>query len=235
MIGVGIRVFPWSARKLRPGHLRVGGVFEGLPQNADAAHGEPVFWGRGPVRRKETVKTMMMKLVLVAGALSLMACGSGKQWDGMGEGPPGMEIGGAATAGGPGAAGGGSIAQGGEASSWGGSGSMTGGACTGGISSGGVVQVGGGYPVGGEGGVTEGEAGTASGGAEQGGGAYGGASQVGGSGAVGGGGSELSCLANVAHCFDAAANCFEYSPGSDCDKIVDVCAALQADCEAPTP
>jgi len=188
------------------------------------------------VRRKETVKTMMMKLVMVAGALSLIACGSGNPWDGTGEGSRGIEIGGAATAGGPSAAGGGSIAQGGEEESpWGGSGSTNGGACTGGISSGGAAQAGGGYAVGGEGGVTEGGGGTASGGVEQGGGAYGGAVQVGGSGAVAGGGSELNCLANVAHCFDAAANCFEYSPGSDCDKIVDVCAALQADCDAPTP
>ncbi|MDF3067351.1 MAG: hypothetical protein K0R38_2952, partial [Polyangiaceae bacterium] len=50
-----------------------------------------------------------------------------------------------------------------------------------------------------------------------------------------GGSPELTCLANVSHCFDAAANCFAYSPGSDCDQIVDVCAAMQADCENVTP
>jgi hypothetical protein len=43
----------------------------------------------------------------------------------------------------------------------------------------------------------------------------------------------LNCLVNVSHCFDAAASCFEYSPGSDCDEIVDVCANMQADCEEP--
>ena len=88
-----------------------------------------------------------------------------------------------------------------------------------------------------------GEAGTSSvGGSGQGGatqvggsGPYGGASQVGGSAPVGGSSGDLNCLVNVAHCFEAAANCFEFSPGSDCDQIVDVCAAMQADCDAASP
>ena len=70
---------------------------------------------------------------------------------------------------------------------------------------------------------------------------------VGGSGVAAGGGSASggsgyggfesdgtprgsACSQNVVHCFDAAANCYQYSPASDCDEIVDVCAAMQSAC-----
>jgi hypothetical protein len=76
-------------------------------------------------------------------------------------------------------------------------------------------------------------AGTGSGGYEQAGTGSGGYEQAGtGSGGYGqaGSGSYEPCSLNVAHCFDAAANCYEFSPWSDCDHIVDVCSALQMDC-----
>jgi hypothetical protein len=105
---------------------------------------------------------------------------------------------------------------------------------------------GGGYQVGGEsnegGASPDGEnppiggdgpgGGTGSVGGEGHSGGEGGTSQ-GGAGGIGGGSPYLNCLVNVSHCFDAAASCFEYSPGSDCDEIVDVCANMQADCEEP--
>jgi hypothetical protein len=75
----------------------------------------------------------------------------------------------------------------------------------------------GGYEVGGFGGTHAG-----AGGYEMGG--------FGGTHASAGGGNGSLCSQNVAQCFDAAANCYQFSPWSDCDQIVDVCAAMQAEC-----
>jgi hypothetical protein len=171
----------------------------------------------------------MMKLLTVAGAIALVACGSGKPWDG--SAPPPREEWPRAGAGGAWAFGaggktGGSVAEGGEETeSRGGTSPETGGFSAGGCSFGGHTE-------GGEGGVTE----VVEGGSSSGGGAaFGGISPAGGSSPGGGSDPGLDCLVNVSHCFDAAANCFEYSPASDCDQIVDVCAAMQADCAAATP
>jgi hypothetical protein len=119
----------------------------------------------------------------------------------------------------------------------GGAGEETAGADSGTSGSGGYSYAGtggsGGYGhagthVGGEGGYgyagthAGGEGGYDAGGAAQGGEASGGTGA--------GGGSSSVCSQNVAQCFDAAANCYQYSPWSDCDQIVDVCAAMQAEC-----
>lgn len=169
----------------------------------------------------------MMKLVMVAGTFALIGCGSGKPWDGASGGPEPVP-------GGP-SVGGGSVvrdsgASGGEESESGGGR----GHAMGGISAGG--SGGRGHAIGGEGGASEvvQTGGISSGGPEtsEGGESSGGSDPVGGSSPVGGGDRDLDCLVNVSHCFEAAANCFAYSPGSDCDQIVDVCAAIQADCDA---
>jgi hypothetical protein len=182
---------------------------------------------------------MMMKL-MVASALSLVACGGGEPWDGgWGEPPKDGHAGSWTGTGGSGPVTGGTASDveesGGESS--GGSG----GAATAGSSWGGAFPIGGesnegGAETGGYAGTaTGGYAGTATGGSGPIGG-EGGASQAGAAGTgTGGNGPDLNCLAGVSRCFDAAANCFEFSPASDCDQIVDVCAAMQANCENPTP
>jgi hypothetical protein len=74
-------------------------------------------------------------------------------------------------------------------------------------------------PIGGYGAVSAG--GTSSmGGAEVGG------SPAGGNGSV----DPNSCSHDVARCFEAAAACYEYSPWSECDQIVDVCSAMEMQC-----
>jgi len=52
-------------------------------------------------------------------------------------------------------------------------------------------------------------------------------------GGYGAGGSvdPNSCSHDVARCFDAAAACFENSPWSNCEQIVDVCAAMETECK----
>ena len=113
---------------------------------------------------------------------------------------------------------------------------------------GGNSDVGGGYGVAGTGvgGYDAGIGGTGVGGYEVGGGygvagsggyEAGGSYGVGGTGiAVGGyagsgtGPQDPLCLQNVVHCFDAASNCYQYSPTSDCDQIVDLCAVMQMEC-----
>ena len=59
-----------------------------------------------------------------------------------------------------------------------------------------------------------------------------GGAEVGGSQAVGGSGGvdPNSCSHDVARCFEAAAACYEYSPWSECDQIVDVCSAMEMQC-----
>ena len=173
-----------------------------------------------------------MKPMMVAGALALAACGSGKPWDENGT-MPGEESP-HAGAGGASAFGGASLVGGESAVESGGRGGI--GKETGGYSAGGAPF---GYPEIGEGGASLIEGGSSNVG--EGGETFGGSSPGGGSGPAGGsspaggGNPELNCLANVSHCFEAAANCFEYSPASDCDQIVDVCADMQADCDAATP
>jgi hypothetical protein len=71
----------------------------------------------------------------------------------------------------------------------------------------------------------------ATGGAETGGSMAAGGTETGGYGA-GPAVDPNSCSHDVARCFDAAAACFEYSPWSDCDQIVDVCSAMEAQCAA---
>lgn len=181
---------------------------------------------------------MKKKLMTVLGALSLVACGgSGVPWGG--EAPADDGNWGAPIAGTSWGLGG-SLAVGG-------SGIADGGYETGGTGQGGAVEIGGTGQGGaveiggtGQGGAVEigGYGGTGQGGAVEIGGYGGTGVPYGGTGAVpqggytsGGTGSQSEpCLQNVVHCFDAAANCYQYSPWSDCDQIVDVCAAMQMDC-----
>jgi hypothetical protein len=175
---------------------------------------------------------MTKKMLTMVGVFSLVACGgSGEPWHGAE--PPD--------------AGGGPVGIAGTWSS-GSTGGTTaiseGGAETGGLSFGGAVPSGG-YEAGGTrfDGGSAGDDGYGYGGETEVGG-YGGTAVAGygGVGVAGSGGygpseggsssDSLTCLQNVAHCFDAAANCYEYSPWSDCDQIVDVCAAMQMDCDS---
>jgi hypothetical protein len=184
---------------------------------------------------------MNKQVMMLAGALSLVGCGgSGVPWSGGGSdagpvpiGNPGSNY---QTLGGTSATGGG-IAVGGT--------SAAGGAESGGTSYGGS-EVGGGYEAGGTsyGGSEAGggyeAGGTSYGGYDAGGGyaaggtgyaGYGtGGTESGGYGSGGTGSQNQTCAQSVTHCFDAAANCYEYSPWSDCDQIEDVCAAMQAAC-----
>ena len=199
---------------------------------------------------KEQVKGMNKRLMAMLGALSLVACsGSGKTWDGgapdldddwsgpgtvvagsstipaagTGTGVGGYEAGGSYAVGGTGYGVGGYEAGG--SYGVGGTGYGVGGYEAGGSYAVGGYEAGGGYGVGGTGyGV---------GGYEAGGGYGFGGTGVGGGGyaGTGTGPQDPLCLQNVVHCFDAAANCYQYSPTSDCDQIVDVCAAMQMDCE----
>jgi len=59
------------------------------------------------------------------------------------------------------------------------------------------------------------------------GGAEAGGGEAGGNGGV----DPNSCSHDVARCFEAAAACYEYSPWSDCDQIVDVCSAMEMQCQ----
>jgi hypothetical protein len=167
---------------------------------------------------------MKKKLMTVVGALSLVACGgSGVPWGG--EPPDDDGVWGTPIAGTSWGSGG-TLAVGG-------SGVSDGGYETGGTGQGGAVETGGT----GQGGAVE-IGGTGQGGAVEIGGYGGTGVPYGGTGAVpqggytsGGTGSQSElCLQNVVHCFDAAANCYQYSPWSDCDQIVDVCTAMQMDC-----
>jgi len=188
---------------------------------------------------------MKTQAMLLTSLLTLVACGgSGVPWEG--EQPAGSD---AAVSGGTSAAGGGATSVGAS------SGKNNGGLAMGGYQNvGGTLLIEGG--VGGESeepvaGGDESAGGESIGGTSCGGGAgtdlpqggyeVGGESseETGGAGPAEGGsggyenGGEPdheACLLNVAHCFDAAANCFQYSPRSDCDQIVDVCAAMQAKC-----
>jgi hypothetical protein len=183
---------------------------------------------------KEQGTSMSMKMMTFAGALALAGCGGlheapdmgGTGGTGYGASPPkpvggtgfeggGFEAGGYGT-GGTGVPTGGTRYEGGgyEAGGYG-----TGGT---GVPTGGTGYEGGGYEAGGyeAGGV--GFAGTAAGGYE-----------TGGTGSLPS--DEWTCLQNVSHCFNAAANCYEYSPWSDCDQIVDVCSAMQETCDALSP
>ena len=173
---------------------------------------------------------MKNKLMAVLGALSLVACGgSGKPWGG--------EDGPSSDGGWLGPDGGGPILVAGSVGV--GGASLT----TGGYEAGGSFAVGGsgiaagGYEAGGS--FAVGGSGIAAGGYETGGYASGGTGSGGfESGGTGSGGFESGgtgpqgspCEQNVVHCFDAAANCYQYSPWSDCDQIVDVCAAMQMNC-----
>ena len=179
---------------------------------------------------------MKTQVLMLVGILSLVGCGgSGVPWEG--EGPP-LDP---QVTGGTGGSGVGSSSSGGEEAAFGGTGIVVGGYGTGGtlVGSGGAELVGGDSSVGLEGGASgvepeggeggdEAVGGTGSGGYETGGTGSGGY-ETGGTGS-GGTGSYDPCSLNVAHCFEAAASCYEFSPWSDCDQIVDVCAALQADC-----
>ena len=176
---------------------------------------------------------MTKKLMAVLGALVLVGCGgSGKPWSGeapdvdggwptTGGGWVGPSVGGSVAAGGSDAGLGGYEAGG----SYGVAGTGTG---VGGYEAGGSYAVGGtgigvgGYGAGGS--YAVGGTGIGVGGYGNGGSGYGGV-------ASGGTGSQDPlCSQNVVHCFDAAANCYQYSPSSDCDQIVDVCAAMQMEC-----
>jgi hypothetical protein len=180
---------------------------------------------------------MNKKLMAVLGALSLVACGgSGKEWDGDGSAP---DVGGGwPTTGIPVGDVGGSTAVGG--SNIAGSYDVGGGYGVAGTGVGvGGNEVGGGYDVGSGGtGCDMGSGyGVAGAGVDVGGNEAGGSYSVGGTGiAVGGSGGSAAgpqdplCWQNVVHCFDAASNCFQYSPTSDCDQIVDLCAAMQTEC-----
>jgi len=195
---------------------------------------EPPSCRGGPGLAKEQVSGMTKKLLVALGILSLVACGgSGKSWGGDGTAPdggwPASESGGSSTV-----PEGRSVVGGGS------------GIATGGYGPDGTPAVGGsGIAAGGygpDGTPAVGGSGIAAGG-------YGpdGTPAVGGSGVAAGGGSASggsgyggfesdgtprgsACSQNVVHCFDAAANCYQYSPASDCDEIVDVCAAMQSAC-----
>jgi hypothetical protein len=167
---------------------------------------------------------MKKKLMVVLGALSLMACGgSGKPWSGDGPAPTGQTP---TTLGGTG--GSEAVPVGGYEA--GGSYAVGGSAAVGGYEAGGSYGVGGSYEAGGSYGV--GGTGIDVGGYEAGGtGGYSSAGTgYGGFESGGTGSQDPACSQNVVHCFDAAANCYQYSPSSDCDQIVDVCAAMQMDC-----
>ena len=163
---------------------------------------------------------MTKQLLTVLGALSLVACGgSGVPYDS--GGAPQLDDWGSHTGiAGSGTVGGSHQGQGGEETTGaGGTHAGAGGYEIGGTDSSGYAGAGG-YGVAGTG-----FGGTYAGGA---GGVAGGGYANGGTGV--GGGNDSLCLQNVAQCFDAAANCYQYSPWSDCDQIVDVCAAMQAEC-----
>jgi hypothetical protein len=162
---------------------------------------------------------MKKKLMTVLGTLSLVACGgSGVPWDG--DGASGDEGWGSPTAG-TSSASGGTLALGG-------SGISDGGHEAGEIGQGGAVEIGGYGGTGPVGGYESG--GTGQGGAVEIGGYGGTGIPMGGYESGGTGSHGEPCLQNVVHCFDAAANCYQYSPWSDCDQIVDICAAMQMDC-----
>ena len=125
---------------------------------------------------------------------------------------------------------------GGDSVSWGGNGAIPAGG-NGAISAGGSDPVpwggNGTIPVGGNGAIPAGGSTSMSGGGSSVtpvGGT--GATEAGGAEAVGGSGSvdPNSCSHDVARCFNAAAACYEYSPWSDCDQIVDVCSAMEMQC-----
>jgi hypothetical protein len=173
---------------------------------------------------------MTKQLLTVLGTLSLVGCGgSGVPYDG---GAPQVDDWGSHTGiAGSGATGGSDQGQGGVGEETAGAGGTYvggGGYGVAGTDSSGYAG-GGGYGVAGTdssgyaGGGGYGVAGTGSGGTDAGGGYANGGTGV-------GGGNGSLCLQNVAQCFDAAANCYQYSPWSDCDQIVDVCAAMQAEC-----
>jgi hypothetical protein len=177
----------------------------------------------------KTVMTLM-------GAWWLVGCGSeGVPWEGAPEPDfygPGTGSGGAfAVAGGPGVP---------EAGSSSYAGTSSGGFETAGTSShGGAAPLAGSTSGGtGYGGYAAG--GTEAGGFDSGGSGYGGSGfagapyggySAGGTGSGGSGPDDSTCWQNVAHCLDAAASCYEFSPWSDCDQIVDVCTAMQMDCD----
>lgn len=186
---------------------------------------------------------MTKKLMAVLGALALVACGgSGKPWEG--EAPPDVDGGwpgrpvpsagsGPIAAAGSAAVGGSDAAVGGYEA--GGSYAVGGtGIAAGGYEAGGSYGVGGtgsaagGYEAGGS--YAVGGTGIAAGGYEAGGGYGVGGTGYGGFESGGTGSQDPLCSQNVVHCFDAAANCYQYSPSSDCDQIVDVCAAMQMAC-----
>jgi hypothetical protein len=174
----------------------------------------------------------MKKMMLVLGALSLVGCGGSGDPHAGGYYPPDggwaasgpVELPGTGTGGASETAGtsSGGYEAGGAPSATGGSGSATAGTAAGGATTGGTSHAGGGAESGGEE-----TGGTESGGGSETGGTGSGAA---GSGGYEAGGSSDACALDVVHCFDAAANCYEYSPWSDCDQIVDVCAAMQAAC-----
>ena len=180
---------------------------------------------------------MNMKMVTFASALALVGCGGLHEESDIGGDnaePTTGPTGGRSHSGTAGTGYGGSgPAEGGEG------GYTTAGTGYGGHATAGTGSVGG-YEMGGEsaggtgsegghGGVSVGgEGGFAT--AGEGGASVGGESGGGGTGSVPP--SEWTCSQNVAHCFDAAANCYEYSPWSDCDQIVDVCSEMQGSCDA---
>jgi hypothetical protein len=194
---------------------------------------EPFVARDGPALTKEQVSGMTKNLLTVLGALSLVACGgTGVPWNGDGEPGGGPEVG---TAGGPSAGtgyGGSSVGEGGYESggyATGGSYIEGGGYSSGGTGYGGSYVGEGGYEHGGTG--IAGGGGYASGGTGSNvGGEYGGSGSGGyASGGTGSQGGD-SCSQNVAQCFEAAANCYQFSPWSDCDQIVDVCQGMQLEC-----
>jgi hypothetical protein len=196
---------------------------------------------------KEQGTRMKMKMITFGAVLALVGCGGLHEAPDLGGATPVGEatagtssaLGGSGPLGsayGGGSATAGTSAEGGYET--GGTGFEGGGYEAGGYATGGTGFEGGGYEAGGYASGGTGFAGTPAGGYESGGTGYGGGWPVGGA-SEGGTGSSLpddwTCLQNVSHCFNAAANCYEYSPWSDCDQIVDVCSAMQDSCDAASP
>jgi hypothetical protein len=195
---------------------------------------------------KEQGTHMNMKMVTFTGAFALVGCGGLQEAPDVGGGNPFANVPAGASQYGPAAGtssygGYGTAGTGYESAGYGTAGTVY---ESGGYGTAGTGYESGGYGTGGTG-YESGGYGTAgtgyeSGGYEAGGygtagSGYGGASPVGGSSQGGAGPvppDEWTCLQNVSHCFNAAANCYEYSPWSDCDQIVDVCAAMQETCDS---
>lgn len=199
---------------------------------------------------KEQGTLMNMKMVMFTGVLALVGCGGLHEAPDIGGGNPFPDVTAGTSQGGSGPVGGTGYEAGGYAmagtghggsevtagtNSYGGYGTAGTGYESGGYGTAGTGYESGGYEAGGyeAGGYEAG--GYESGGSGTAGSSYGGGFPLGGA-SQGGTGSappdERTCLQNVSHCFNAAANCYEYSPWSDCDQIVDVCAAMQDACDA---